>query len=231
MPPRIFATEQDSQDLDPLFRKVLSQRSTVAGQNARCSKSAEMPSKSVSPTERLSKEFKDRLGLRKFPGFVEASEAFERQVGTRMLSRIRLRPTLPIEFSLPISSSELLYSDAEAEASDSTMDAIEACISAAVRRLELYPVSKTSDSSPQGTISIPHDQYTWLSSILRFQFSKQQLVQYGILRGLKQSHVQKARLVDCIRMILDEVWHFEKEAELPPGEPLVSKSTYPMHRD
>ena len=82
------------------------------------------------------------------------------------------------------------------------------------------------DSTPLSSekISIPHDQYTWIASILEFQFAKHQLVDYGRQSGLTKSHLLKAKTSDAIGMILKEVWNLEKEPELPHDETLVTKS-------
>ena len=104
------------------------------------------------------------------------------------------------------------------------MAAIEGCISAAIDRLELYPARNDVNPRPKDKITIPHDQYTWLSSILRFQFTKSQLVDYGQKYCLKKTHLVRENVPDIIKMILLQVWNLEKEPELPPDKTLVTKS-------
>ena len=234
MPPRIIATENDPDHPYPQLEDVHDQQFPDADSTQlRKSKSQTLHSRDIPSTERLFKDMYGRLGRRKVPGFVEASDALENHVGTKMVSRIRLRPDSALEAQLPISPSELLHSETAVEVSEVATAAIEACISAAVNRLELYPPSRTDASKFGDKTAIPHDQYLWLSSILQFQFSKQQLVQYGIQRGLQPSRLQRARIADCISIILDEAWKFEKEPELPRGESLVTKSiqAVPDHTD
>ena len=223
MPPRIIATENDRDDAYEQF-------SDPGSNQLRKSKIQTMHSKDVASTERLFKDMYGRLGRRKIPGFVEAFDALENQVGTRMVSRIRLRPDSALQAQLPVSPSDLLHSETAVEVSEVATAAIETCISAAVDRLGLYPSSRTDASNLGDKTAIPHDQYMWLSSILQFQFSKQQLVQYGIQRGLHPSRLRRARIADCISIILDEAWKFEKEPELPRGESLVTKSIQAMPR-
>jgi hypothetical protein len=97
-----------------------------------------------------------------------------------------------------------------------------------VERLELYSSQDHSTTHPKDKVTIPHDQYTWLISILQFQFAKSQLVDYGHKSGLKKTHLLKAKTLDVIKMILNEVWNLEKEPELPPDENLVTKSLQPL---
>jgi hypothetical protein len=217
IPPRIIATENDPEDGHP--------RNDPPDVYQRQQQHTKEPSSSMSSTERLYVDMKGRLGPRKSPGFVEAYDFNTNQVGTKMLSRIRLRPRPALHAQLPVSPSDLLHSDTVVEVNEISTSAIEACISAAMHRLELHQSDHSTSSKNSEKTAIPHDQYTWLSSILQFQFSKQQLVLYGTQRGLGQSRLQRARLTDCIAIILDEVWNFEKEPELPPGESLVTKST------
>jgi hypothetical protein len=217
IPPRIIATENDSKDGYP--------RSDSPDVYQHQQHHTKEPSSSMSSTERLYVDMKGRLGPRKSPGFVEAYEVHTSQVSTKMLSRIRLHPRPALSAQLPVSPSDLLHSDTVIEVNETSTSAIESCISAAMHRLELHQSDHSTSSKTNEKTAIPHDQYMWLSSILEFQFSKQQLVLYGTQRGLGQSRLQRTKLTDCIAIILDEVWNFEKEPELPPGESLVTKST------
>lgn len=216
IPPRIIATENDGKDGYS--------RNDPPGVYEHQQQHTNEPSSSMTSTERLYMNMKGRLGPRKSPGFVEAYDVHTNKVGTKMLSRIKLRPRPALRAQLPVSPSDLLHSDSVVEVNETSTSAIEACISAAMHRLELHQSDHSTCSNSEKT-AIPHDQYMWLSSILQFQFSKPQLVLYGSQCGLGQSRLQRAKLTDCIAIILDEVWNFEKEPELPPGESLVTKST------
>jgi len=165
-----------------------------------------------------------RLGRQRPVGFLEAANSIHAQAGTTMLSRMITKPSNDLPPLNQIAPADLLQAQENVETRDTIMAAIDGCISAALERLELSAPSRDSTQRLSEKISIPHDQYTWLASILKFQFAKHQLVDYGHQSGLRKSHLLKAKTSDAIEMILKEVWNLEKEAELPPDETLVTKS-------
>ena len=64
----------------------------------------------------------------------------------------------------------------------------------------------------------------WLCSILEFQFSKSQLVEYGCRYGLVKSQLWRLKTMDAIQYMLEKLWNFEKDPEILLGEELVTKS-------
>ena len=175
------------------------------------------------PNERLSRELKIRVGKSRPRGLKRAVDSFSSPPENTLISRTRSRQdTIPI---LRIDPSELIRSPKAPDSEDAIYTAIENCIGAAIDRLELYHHQDTRDLA-KNPISIPHDQYTWLSSILQFQFSRQQVIGYGTRAGLKKSHLQKCKTGDAIALILQRIWSLEKEPELPPDETLVTKSVW-----
>lgn len=175
------------------------------------------------PNERLSRELKFRVGKSRPRGLKRAVDSFSSPPENTMISRTRSRrDTIPI---LRVDPSELIQSPKAPDSEDAIYTAIENCIGAAIDRLELYHQQDTCNLA-KNPISIPHNQYMWLSSILHFQFSKQQLIGYGTRAGLKKSHLQKCKTGDAIALILERIWSLEKEPELPPDETLVTKSVW-----
>jgi hypothetical protein len=174
------------------------------------------------PNERLSRELKSRVGKSRPRGLKRAVDLIGSQPENGMIRRTRSRrDTIPI---LRIDPSELIRPPKAADSEDAIYNAIGNCIGAAVDRLELYHQQQDTRDLANTPISIPHDQYMWLSSILQFQFSKQQLIGYGTRAGLKSSLLQQSKTVDVIALLLERIWSLEKEPELPPDETLVTKS-------
>jgi len=178
------------------------------------------------PDERLSRELKMRVGKSRPRGLKRAvdllTSSSENKVITRTRSRRHTVPTMQID------PSELMQSPKAEDSGDTIYSAIENCIAAAIDRLELYHHQQDIRDLANNPISIPHDQYMWLSSILQFQFSKQQLVDYGAKTRLKRSQLQNCKTADTIGQILEKIWNLEKEPELPPEEALVTKSICPL---
>jgi hypothetical protein len=127
-----------------------------------------------------------------------------------------------------LAPADLLQPSEDFDTDESIVAAIDGCVSAAVERLELLHSTNRSESlesPPKEKVSIPHDQFIWLCSILQFQFSKTQLADYGYKSGLTKSHLLREKTPDMIKTILEKVWNLEKEAEVPADEALVTKST------
>ena len=228
VPLRIFATENDQDDAYPVFDDDGRSEPSKEEKQQRYEKWLETRNRLVSSNERLATEFRNRVGRHQPAGLLTAAEAFHTPIGTTTLSRSRGRPDSSLMPLVHISPAELLHPQENVEINDTIFGAIEGCISAAVERLELYSSRDDSSTHPKDKITIPHDQYTWLTSILQFQFAKSQLVDYGHKSGLKKTRLLKAKTLDVIKMILEGVWSLEKEPELPPDENLVTKSLQPF---
>ena len=224
MPPRIFATEDHADNAHRQLVNSGTSERTTAEKQKRYDEWLEKRFQMASSTERLSNEFRTRLGRQRPAGLLEAANAMYAQTGTTMLSRMIAKLNNDLPHLNQVAPADLLQAEENIETRDTILAAIDRCVSAALERLEL--TAPPRDSSPRSSekISIPHDQYTWLASILEFQFAKHQLVDYGHQSGLTKSHLLKAKTSDAIGMILKEVWNLEKEPELPPDETLVTKS-------
>jgi len=225
VPLRIFATENVSDDVYTNFGVG---RSELAREEKE-KRYQEWLDKRVDeapPNERLSRELKSRVGKSRPRGLKKAVDSFYSPADTTTITRTRIRRDTSLTPLIQIDPTELIQAPITADSEDSIYDAIESCIGAAIDRLELYPQQQNTRDHAPDRITIPHDQYMWLSAILQFQFSKQQLVGYGTRAGLKKSHVQKCKTSDAIALILDKIWNLEKEPELPPDEALVTKSVH-----
>jgi hypothetical protein len=225
VPLRIFATENVSDDVYANFGVG---RSELAREEKE-KRYQEWLDKRVAdapPNERLSRELKSRVGKSRPRGLKKAVDSFYSPADTTTITRTRIRRDTSLTPLIQIDPTELIQAPMAADSEDSIYDAIESCIAAAIDRLELYPQQQNTRDHATDRITIPHDQYMWLSAILQFQFSKQQLVGYGTRAGLKKSHVLKCKTSDAIALILDKIWNLQKEPELPPDEALVTKSVH-----
>jgi hypothetical protein len=226
VPLRIFATENLSDDVYANFGVGRSELAREEKEK-RYQEWLEKRVAQAPPNERLSRELKSRVGKSRPRGLKRAVDSFYSPAETAMITRTRTRRDASLTPLTQIDPAELIQAPKAADTEDAIYDAIESCIGTAIDRLELYPQQQNNRDHATDRITIPHDQYMWLSSILKFQFSKQQLVGYGTKAGLKKSHAQKCKTSDAIALILDKIWNLEKEPELPPDEALVTKS---MHR-
>lgn len=224
VPPRIFATEENADDAYRLLANNGTPERTKAEKQKRYDEWLEKRFQLASSTERLSNEFRKRLGRQRPAGLLEATNGIYAQTGTTMMSRMIIKPNNDLPPLNQVAPADLLQAQENVETRDTIMAAIDGCISAALERLELSGLSSDSTQRSSKNISVPHDQYIWLASILEFQFAKHQLVDYGHESGLRKSHLLKAKTSDAIGMILKEVWNLDKEPELPPDETLVTKS-------
>jgi hypothetical protein len=212
VPLRIFA-EDDVKDITSLYED----EATKAKREQRYQDwLARIP-----PDERLAKEVKRRVGKRQERGLLEILQLAKSREDTIWLSRIRSGYKLGNVHQ--VTPADLLQPPENIGTEETIFEAIEACILAAIERLELYSSGETGRVVKQDRTSVPHDQYMWLSNILEFQFAKQQLIDYGRKYGVKSMY-RKTRTVNIIKMILDEVWKLDKESEMPPDETLVTKS-------
>ena len=91
----------------------------------------------ASSTERLSNEFRMRLGRQRPAGFLEAANAIYAQTGTTMLSRMIPKPNNVLSPLNQVAPADLLQEQENVETRDTIMAAIDGCISAALDRLEL----------------------------------------------------------------------------------------------
>ena len=220
VPLRIFATENVSDNVSTNFSADLAREDKGRRYQEWLQKRmAEAP-----PNERLSKELKTRVGRIRPRGLKKAVDSLFSFAGTSLRTRTRNRRDTDLTPVTQIDPNELIEVPKTADSEDAIHDVIENCIVAAIDRLELYPQHHEPRDLASNRITIPHDQYVWLSSILQFQFSKQQLIRYGAKSGLKKTHLQRSKTPDAIALILDKVWDIEKEPELPPDEALVTKS-------
>jgi hypothetical protein len=144
--------------------------------------------------------------------------------GNKVTMHHRMPQQAPPDAINKISPQELLESADIPEAEGDVLDAIEECVKAALRRLNAFRPLETPGNS-QERIPIPHDQYMWLCSILQFQFTKSQLVEYGHRHGLVKSFLTTLKTMDVLNQILEQVWNLQKEGELPPDEALITKRT------
>lgn len=227
VPLRIFATETDPDEVHRAFDNNGRPQSSKEEKQRRYEEWLGKRHQLISSNERLASDFRKRVGKYAPAGLLVALEANNAPTGITMLSRMRQRSESSLAPLIQVAPADLLNVQENVETKDTIMAAIEGCISAAVDRLELYPSRDDSNPHPKDKITIPHDQYTWLSSILQFQFTKSQLIDYGQESGLKKTHLTKVKTPEVIRMILDQVWNLEKEPELPPDETLVTKSFNP----
>jgi len=228
-PLRIFATETASDEVLATFavsRSELRREEKRRRDRERFAKRmAEAP-----PNERLSRELKNRVGNSRPRGFKRAIDSIFSPGGTTLTTRIQNRHVRHLNPSSPIDPNELLQTPQNAHSAVAILEAIGECIATAIRRLELYPQRQDSRAMPDSQIMIPHDQYMWLSSILQFQFSKQQLIRYGASAGLTKAKLRVCRTPDIIALILESVWNLTKEPEPPPNEALVTKGIPALRR-
>jgi hypothetical protein len=225
MPLRIFATENDLDDDGYCaFDNNATGEVSKEEKQRRYGEWLERRNTLVSSNERLATDFRKRVGKYQPAGLIDALEAVKTPTGTTMLSRMRRRSDRSLAPLLQVTPGDLIQTQENVETKNTIIADIESCISAAVHRLELYPSQDHSNPHPKNKITIPYDQYTWLSSILQFQFTKYQLIDYGQKSGLKKSHLLKIKIPEIINVILDRIWNLEKEPELPPDETLVTKS-------
>jgi hypothetical protein len=219
VPLRIFSTEADAEE--EYHHDVKREKSKAEKQKA----FLEWKNNRSFPGAPTLNEFRERAG-----GRLQARglllENLARPVPTDPLQRTtmlsRMRSTSDPESRNFIHPAELLQTPDASEADEIIFAAIETCISGAIDRLELYG-NTGSASRPAKSIRIPHDQYLWLCHILDFQFVKEQIVMYAHRCGKRNNLPRKKD--DLIKTILDEIWNFKKEAELPPDEALVTKSS------
>jgi hypothetical protein len=183
--------------------------------------------------ERLNDEFKKRAGSHKRKGLL-ARAIFPSTNGRKSTLMLpRMTPASVAVSNDRVAPADLLQPSENLDTDESIFGAIDGCISVAVERLELFHStnrSESPESPPKAKVSIPHDQFIWLCNILEFQFTKSQLVHYGYRCGLTKTHLSREKTLDGIKMILEQVWNIEKEAELPVDETLVTKSIYPVPR-
>ena len=221
VPLRIFATEDSGNDGPPGFVNV--GHSTNAEKQKRYEEWLNKRLELSSSTERLSDEFRARVGRTPPTGLHEAARLRGSQ-RANILPRMRARPDTDVAPLTHVTPADLLQNDEIVETRETITAAIEGCISAAIDRLELKTSPNDIKSRSIDRIKIPHDQYTWLSAILDFQFTKSQIVDYGVKCGLKTTQLQRANMSDAIGMILQNVWNLEKEPERLPDEALITKS-------
>src|SRR5262245_34203596 len=117
--------------------------------------------------ERLSHEFRIRASRRSSSPRDGTQARAGNPTEGRLQSRMPLRfyPTI----AKKMSPRDLLQSPLVPETEDGIVTAIEACVRAALDRLQVFKSSQTQPL-PSKAVSIPHDQYMWLCSILQFQF-------------------------------------------------------------
>jgi len=175
----------------------------------------------LSSTERLSQDFRRRIKTRRLHD--------TRDLVTRTShapSVVKLRGRMPVEsntlLSRKVSPLELLQKPETDESVEAINAAIEGCLRAALQRLD-DPELHDSQSLHETIRRVPHDQYLWLCSILKFQFTKAQLVNYGTACGLIKSHLIRLKTDEVIHTILKIIWKLEKEDELPSDETMVTK--------
>lgn len=220
VPLRIFTTEDDA---DGAYNKSEGRKTERPQEKRRYSREKPKNQHDItSSDERLSSEFRNRVGRYRPRGLLEKADAVNNQTVPTLRSRMRVRPEF--NSTSTVAPMDLVQTQESAETKEGIRAAIEGCINAAIDRLELRSSQETMHSHPKNKITVPHDQYMWLCSILEYQFSKSQLVDYGHWAGQEKSHLQKAKTIDAVRTILGRVWNVEKEPELPPNEPLVTKS-------
>jgi hypothetical protein len=224
VPLRIFATEDD---VDSPYSKIKGENESPQDEKHQEKLKAQLAI--ASSDERLSNEFRNRVGRYRPRGLLEKADAINNQTGLILRSRIRIRPELDAFSASTVTPMDLIQTQENIETKECIRAAIESCINVAIDRLELRPSQENTHSHPKNRITIPHDQYTWLCSILEYQFSKSQLVDYGYWSGLAKSHLQKAKTIDTVRMILGRIWNLDKELELPPNEALVTKSQFHLY--
>lgn len=223
VPLRIFATEVDSDgESRSLVRKApFTPTNPPAG--SRHHAASDTNPVQAPPAERLRNDLKSRVG-RPRPRSVFApttSTTGAKGPRIRMSSRMPVKST---RVSFNAATPDDLLQPPEGLEKDTLLSAIDGCLSAAMERLELSP-SNPQPRSPEKT-AIPHDQYMWLCSILHFQFTKSQLIEYGQKYKLSKARLTREKTETVIRMILDDIWKLEKEPELPPDEALITKSMF-----
>jgi hypothetical protein len=222
VPLRIFATEDHT---DGPFCKTPERKSERFQTEERKNNHEKLKRQfSISSDERLSSEFRNRVGIYRPRGLLEKADAINTQRGPTLRSRIRVRPEFESSSASTVTPMDLIQTQENAETRESIRAAIERCINVAIDRLELRPSQENTGSRPKNKITVPHDQYMWLCSILEYQFSKSQIIDYGHWSGLAKSHLRKAKAIDAVRMILGRVWNLETEPESVPNEDFVTKS-------
>jgi hypothetical protein len=220
VPLRIFSTGDDTADI-----RLTTRHTSEAAQAKREKRYQEWVKEQLARTpsvERLRNDFSKRLGELLPRGLLEASRYTRMQTGPRLRNRVRVGSVL--ENPQKVTPEELLQSPEKVETKETIIEAIETCIFAAVKRLELFDSNGDVSIPTKDRKSVPHDQYLWLHNILQFQFSKVQLIDYGHSRGLIKTKLRREQTTDVINTILDRVWNLEKEPELAPEEGLVTKS-------
>lgn len=223
VPLRIFETEVDPESALPNDRNKRAEESRRSKERHSRKPSPEYVEQ-MSSAERLSNELRYRLGRHPPKGLVEAANAVNSREGLRLSSRMPTRPAPSPTESASITATDLIQKQEDRESEETIFAAIERCIATAIERLELYAAEEPICSLQKGRITVPYDQFSWLSTILQFQFTKTQLVNYGQRSGLSKTRLHQAKMSDAIDIILDKVWNLEKGPELPSDEALVTKS-------
>lgn len=222
VPLRIFATEADSDGENRSFIRTaefgLSPNSPDRQDQAWPNKfSAQAP-----PAERLSNDLKNRAGRpRPRSAFELTKSPTSPKAPIRMSSRMPVKSN-PISFNAA-SPTDLLQPPEGLE-KETILAAIDACLSAAMDRLDLSTADTNPQPSSPGKRSVPHDQYMWICNILQFQFSKNQLTEYAQTNGVAKVRLTRECTATVIRIILNDIWNLEKEPEPPPDEALITKS-------
>jgi hypothetical protein len=177
----------------------------------------------ASSAERFKLNLQERLGQKLQRGL---RRKIEFDPSLTIIHKPQYKPPREIFPTTKVSPEELLQQKGEVEESPHQMfRTIENCIAAAVDRLELYaPEQKQMEKSLRPRVGLPHAQFMWLCNILRFQFSSEQIVDYGSRYGLTKSRLVKANRSGSIAMILDKIWNLEIENEVLTQEAVVTKS-------
>jgi hypothetical protein len=222
VPLRIFATEADSNAGGRSSGLAAEFAPSDVSAATRHHRTPDTVPARAPPAERLNSDFKSRVGPpRRRSAFQSPNSKRDPEPRVRISSRV---PAYLPEVSNPATPTDLLQPPEGLE-TDTLLTAIDGCLSAAMVRLELSSSDTNSQPRSPGKTCIPYDQYMWLCNILRFQFNKPQLVQYGQKYGLGKNRLMREKTEVVIRTILDNLWNLEMEPELPPDEALITKST------
>ena len=218
LPPRIFTTATNPDQI--LGHSADSKEGTG---NLRTSTSSGLSNShnQLTSAERLSQEFHRRVRGQR----VRDSKRLDDRLSERS-NVIKLRSGQPdcpeAVLGRRVSPDDLLQRSDISESEETITLAIESCVRTALHRLAV-PGVQGAVVHPGDSQLLAHDQYLWLCTILKYQFTKHQLVLYGAKCGLVKSQLARLRTDDAIRLILDKVWNLKKEDEIPSDGTMVTK--------